>query len=208
MSTVPNNTITFTSIVTAYNNAKHDLLGKDKSTSNISLSSFRGEEFTSGLVPSSGPININSQFRGKTFKFENAPPPKLTNTANIYWDTPTGSGTSSDPYDSYSNNANQKWTSAAQYWRIDGPGTLYANGYIDSKRFCTYLLVDLYDGPPWYGYRPDRKIQIHGRDTHSGWVSFTVKAGQYLYARHWRAILPPEFEGTDKSRVRLYTTYP
>ena len=61
---IPTSSISFSGIVSAYNNVNSTNL----STTNISLSSFRGKSFSdSTTVPSSGAISLNSHFKGKTW---------------------------------------------------------------------------------------------------------------------------------------------
>lgn len=69
----------------------------------ISLSNFRGAGFTNGTtVPSSGSISINSHFKGKTFGGSGAS--ISTYGVQSYFTNPSGNGTSSSPYYTYSTN--------------------------------------------------------------------------------------------------------
>tara|TARA_B100001094_G_scaffold196889_1_gene190925 strand:- start:938 stop:2869 length:1932 start_codon:yes stop_codon:yes gene_type:complete len=67
MAGVGSSSISFSSLRTAWGNSSY-LGGSDPGSSNISISEFRGAEFTDGSsIPDSGQISIDSNFKGKTF---------------------------------------------------------------------------------------------------------------------------------------------
>ncbi len=67
MANIGSSSISFSGLRTAWGNSSY-LGGSDPGSSNISISEFRGAEFTDGSsVPDSGQISIDSNFKGKTF---------------------------------------------------------------------------------------------------------------------------------------------
>ena len=67
MANIGSSNISFSGLRTAWGNSSY-LGGSDPGSSNISISEFRGAEFTDGSsIPDSGQISIDSNFKGKTF---------------------------------------------------------------------------------------------------------------------------------------------
>ena len=65
---VGTSSISFSGMRTAWGTVSYNG-GSDPGSTNISLSEFRGAQFTNSTsVPSSGSISINTNFKGKTFK--------------------------------------------------------------------------------------------------------------------------------------------
>lgn len=100
--------------------------------SSISLSNFRGASFSNGTtVPSSGAISINSHFKGKTFGSSGA-------TISTYGSpsafiTPTGNGTASSPYHTYSTNkSHPSW--GYMKFQISGSGKVHIRMEVGSER--------------------------------------------------------------------------
>ena len=65
---VGTSSISFSGMRTAWGTVNYNG-GSDPGSTNISLSGFRGAQFTNSTsIPSSGSISINTNFKGKTFK--------------------------------------------------------------------------------------------------------------------------------------------
>ncbi len=186
---IGSSSISFSSIVTAYNNVK----STDLSETNISLSSFRGKTFSDGTsVPASGAISINTHFKGKTWQGEAAP--TLSEDYRSYWSY-SGSGTSADPYDGWSSNNGRNNTTAYMRWKVNGNGYVYVWSYVSSEQNYDFGHIFVNGSQKW---------RESGYNKTFNWTKYAVSNGQKVEFRYSKDF--SVHNHTDKQRMRIYTS--
>lgn len=165
MGTIGTQNISFSSLVSTYNSVNDP----DLSTTNISLSDFRGKEFTSGSVPSSGEISINSHFKGKTWK-DPTPTVSVSQGNSSRATVSGGNGTQSSPYYGYTTNRGYSYNNSTGYieWVVSGSGTVHVHCQVWSERNYDYGRMYINGSQKWYG----------SGSTNTGWRSYNMSNGQ------------------------------
>tara|TARA_B100000787_G_scaffold170294_1_gene165830 strand:+ start:121 stop:705 length:585 start_codon:yes stop_codon:yes gene_type:complete len=190
--TIGSSSISFSSIVTAYNNVRTT----DLSTSTISMNDFRNKPFTDGTtVPGSGAISINSDFKGKTWQTDIAIAPTLSVDYVSSWSY-TGSGTASSPYDGYSTNNNSNNSTATLRWVVNGNGKVYIYSWVASETNYDFAYVFVNGSVKWN--------RISGNNKTYNWTPHNVTNGQKIEFRYTKDYSVHRY--TDKQRMQIYTT--
>jgi len=183
--------ISFSSIVTAYNNVKTT----DLSTTNISLSGFRGKTFSDGTsVPSSGAISINSHFKSKTWQADNVSAPTLSEDYKSYWSY-SGSGTQASPYDGWSSNNGRNNTTAYMRWKVNGNGFVWVWSYVSSESNYDFGHIFVNGSQKW---------RTSGYNRTFNWTKYAVSDGQKVEFRYTKDY--SVHTHTDKQRMKIYTS--
>lgn len=182
--------ISFSSIVTAYNNVKTT----DLSTTNISLSGFRGKTFSDGTsVPSSGAISINSHFKGKTWQGDTVSAPTLSENYRSYWNY-SGSGTQASPYAGYSTNGGRNNTTAYMKFQVNGNGYVHIYSTVSSEYYYDYAHIFVNGSQKW---------RAAGQYTFN-WTKYAVSNGQIIEFRYYKDYSVHRY--SDRQYFSIYTS--
>lgn len=188
---IGSSSVSFSSIVTAYNNVKTT----DLSTSSISMSGFRSKTFTDGTsVPSSGAISINSHFKGKTWQGDTATAPTLSEDYRSYWSY-SGSGTAASPYDGYSSNNGRNNTTAYMRWTVNGNGFVWVYSWVASESNYDFAHIFVNGSQKW---------RTSGNNRTFNWTKYAISNGQKVEFRYTKDYSVHNY--TDKQRMQIYTS--
>jgi len=187
---IGSSSVSFSSIVTAYNNVKTT----DLSTSSISMSGFRSKTFTDGTsVPASGAISINSHFKGKTWQGDTATAPTLSENYKSYWSY-SGSGTSASPYTGYSSNGGLNNTTAYMKFQVNGNGFVHIYSTVSSEYNYDYAHIFVNGSQKW---------RSAGQYTFNT-TKYAVSNGQIIEFRYYKDYSVHRY--SDRQYFSIYTS--
>ncbi len=186
---IGSSSISFSSIITAYNNVKTT----DLSTTNISMNGFRGKTFTDNTsVPASGAISINSHFKSKTWASD-AVAPTLSENYKSYWSY-SGSGTSASPYTGYSSNVGLNNTSAYMKFQVNGSGFVHIYSTVSSEYNYDYAHIYIGNSQKW------RSAGVYTFNT----TKYAVSNGQLVWFKYYKDYSVSNY--SDRQYFSIYTS--